>query len=179
MSRFRFRSKLDWRESAAHILLLSRFKNAREEYREGWLAGHDWEEWEAALNESPQKAMRRFLDEDVLERASLTECLAYKYKASDLKAMLRQRGLQVSGRKTDLIDRLIQADREGMQVAVSGLSLFQCSEQGREIVEKYQATEGEKRARLEQALLGALKEREFSKAVDLRVSYAAEQVFPT
>jgi hypothetical protein len=178
MSRFRFRSKVDWRESAAHILLLSKFKGAREEYREGWLGGHAWEEWETALNESPQKAMRRLLDDGVLEQASLTECLAYKFKASDFKAMLRQRGLRVSGRKADLIDRLIQADCEGMQQAVSDLTLFKCSEQGREIVEQCKGAEREKRASLERTVLGSLQDRNFRKAVDLYVSYEAEQVFP-
>jgi hypothetical protein len=175
---FRFRSKVDWRESASHLLFLSKFKSAREKYREGWLGGHDWEEWETALNESPQKATRRFLDDGVLEQASLTGCLAYKFKVSDLKAMLKQYGLRVSGRKADLIDRLIQADREGMQQAVSDLTLLQCSNQGQEVVERYQESEREKRTSLEQAVLDALRERDFRKAADLRVSYEAEQVFP-
>ena len=174
---FRFRSKVVWQESVPHILLLSRYKNAREDYREGWLGGHDWEEWEKVLNESPRKAIGRFLKDGALEQASLEGCLAYKFKVSELETMLKQYGLSVSGRKPDLIDRLIQADPEGMKKTVSGLSLFQCSEQGREIVERYEAAEREKRVRLDQSLLSALQQHEFRKAVELRVSYEAEQVF--
>ena len=176
---FHLRSKVVWQESAPHVLLLSKFKSAREDYSEGRLGGHDWEEWEEVLNESPRKAMKRFLKDGVLEQASLEGCLAYKFKVPELKAMLKRHGLSMSGRKADLIDRLIEADPQGMKKAVSGLSLLQCSEQGQEIVERYEAAEREKRVQLEQSLLNALQQHEFRKAVELRVSYEAEQIFPS
>jgi hypothetical protein len=122
--------------------------------------------------------MKRFLKENALEQASLEGCLAHRFKVAELKAMLKQNGLSVSGRKADLIDRLVQVDPEGMKQAVSGLSLLQCSEQGLEIVKRYEATEREKRIELEHSLLRALRRREFRKAVELRVQYEAEQVFP-
>jgi len=103
---FRFRSKFDWQHSPAHLMLLTHFKRPREDYRKGWLGGHTWQEWKTALKEPPPNAIERFLDNGALELASLAQCLAYRYGVSDLKAMLRERGLPVSGRKADLIARL-------------------------------------------------------------------------
>ncbi len=175
---FRFRSKADWRESAPHIFLLSKFQSAREEYKGGWLGGHDWDEWTRVLKESPQKAIRRFLKDGALEQARLEGCLAHKFKISELKGMLRQHGLSVSGSKADLIDRLIQIDRAGMMQAVSGLPLLQCSSQGQEAVDRYLAHVKQRETELEQQIIEALQQREFGRIPQLVHSFDGEQVFP-
>ena len=175
----RFRSKLDWQQSAAHLMLLSYFTSPREDYQNGRLGGHTWQEWKMALKESPTNAIERFLDSGALELAGLAQRLAYRYGVSDLKAMLRERGLPVSGRKADLIARLVEKDRAGMQHVVSDLTLLQCSKHGREIVEAFLTLKKEKRARVEQRMLDALRKRDLREAANLRVSFEAEQVFPS
>lgn len=163
----------EWKKSPAHLLFLSKFRTPR--------AVDDFSKsdtWRAVLKEAPKKAIKRFLDEGMLEQASLAGLLNYKYKVSELKAMLKRRGLRVSGRKAELIERLVQADPQGMRKAVRGLSVLQCSEQGRMIAEQYLAEEKEKRARVEEQTLQALRQRKFKEASRTVAAFEAQQVFP-
>lgn len=169
------RSPLDfeWRKSTAHLLLLSKFLHPR--------TADDFAEldaWKTALGENPKQAIRRFLDEDMLVHADLSTQLDYKFKATELKDMSRRRGLTVSGRKGDLIQRLVQADPEGMKQAVAGLTVLLCSENGREIAEQYLAAEKAKQKKVEQQVMEYLRQRKFKEASVAVASYEAEQVFP-
>jgi hypothetical protein len=163
----------DWKKSPGHLLFLSKFRKPR--------AMDDFSQsdtWEAALKEAPKKAMNRFLDEGLLEQASLNGLLDYKYKVSELKPMLKQRGLPVSGRKAGLIERLVQTDPEGMRKATRGLNVLQCTEKGQAIAEEYLAQEKEKRARVEEQTLQALRQRKFEEASRMVAAFEAQQVFP-
>jgi hypothetical protein len=163
----------DWEKSPAHLLFLSKFRKPR---AMGDFSQSDT--WRAVLKEAPKKAMRRFLDDDLLEQASLSGLLDYKYKVSELKPMLKQRGLPVSGRKAELIERLIQADSESMRKAVRGLSVLQCTEKGRAIAEEYLAQEKEKRIKVEEQTLQALRQCRFREASQAVAAFEAQQVFP-
>jgi len=163
----------DWRKSPAHLLFLSKFRRPR--------AMGDFTQsdiWKAVLKETPNKAMRRFQDEGLLEQASLNGLLDYKYKVSELKPMLKQRGLPISGRKAELIERLVQADPEGIKKATRGLSVLQCTEKGWAIAEEYLAQEKEKRAKVEEQTLQALRQRRFKEASQAVATFEAQQVFP-
>ncbi len=163
----------DWKKSSAHLLFLSKFRTPR--------ATDDFSKsdtWRGVLKEAPKKAVKRFLDEGIVEQAGLAGLLDYRYKVSELKTMLKQRGLQVSGHKTELIERLIQADIEGMRKATRGLSVLLCSEQGRVIAEQYLAQEKEKRAGVEKQTLQALQQRKFKEASQMVAVFEAQQVLP-
>ena len=172
---FMLRSLLgfDWRKSKAHLLLLSKFLHPKtvDDFAES-------DAWKTVLGEAPKQAIRRFLNEGMLVQADLSAQLDYKYKVNELKDMLKQRGLAVSGRKGDLIQRLVQADPEGMKQTVAGLRILLCSEQGREIAEQYVANEKAKRSKVEQQVLDYLQQRKFKEASITVASYEAEQVFP-
>jgi hypothetical protein len=163
----------EWRKSQAHLLFLSKFlySQAAQDF-----AKADY--WRDALEEPPQRAIKRFMDEGILVSPSLSEHLAYKYKVSALQVMLKQRGLPVSGRKVELISRLVEADPGGMEKAVADLTVLQCSDRGREIASQYLTSEKEKRATAEQEVLVALQKSEFREAGLLVSSYQAKQVFP-
>jgi hypothetical protein len=162
----------DWKKSAAHLLLMSKFAEPRES--DDFSQSHTWE---AVLGEAPMKALQRFLNDGLLEQASLNGLLGYKHKVPELKAMLKQRGLPVSGRKAELIERLIQADSEGMRRAVRGLSVVQCTEKGRAIADEHLAQEKENRRRAEEQTLQALRQRRFKEASRVVAAYEAQQVF--
>ena len=114
----------------------------------------------------------------MLMASGLDGQLSYKYKVTELKDMLKQRGLAVSGRKDEMIQRLVQADTEGMKKAAGGLSLLECTAIGHEVVAQYIAVEREKRARVEQEVLEHLNRRKFKEASMTVATYEAEQVFP-
>jgi hypothetical protein len=163
----------DWRRSPAHLLFLSRFRNPRplDDFSKS-------DTWKAVLGEAPGKAIERFLDEGLLEQASLEGLLDYKHKVSELKSMLEQRGLPVSGRKAELIERLIRADPEGMRKTTRGLNVLRCTEQGQMIAEEYLAQEKKERAKAEEQVLQALRQRKFKEASQIVTAFEARQVFP-
>jgi hypothetical protein len=164
---------LDWRKSQAHLLFLSKFQHPQTV--QGFAKADYWKD---VLNETPQQAIKRFVDEGVLVSPGLSEHLAYKYKVGELQVMLKQRGLLVSGRKADLISRLIEADPEDMKKAVAGLTVLQCSDRGQEIVNQYLAAEKAKRDAAEQEVLAMLQNGKFREASLLVASHNAKQVFP-
>jgi len=163
----------DWHRSQAHLLFLSKFlypKTTQE------FAKLDY--WKDVLAEAPDKAIKRFMNEGLLVSPGLPEHLAYRYKVSELQAILKQRSLSVSGRKAELISRLIEADPGGMKSAVAGLTVLECSEHGREIANQYLASEKEKRDATDREALVMLQKGKFKEASLVVAAYEAKQVFP-
>jgi hypothetical protein len=163
----------DWRKSPAHLLLLAKFLDPQTPER---FAKSD--DWVRVLGEDPRRAIKRLVDEGLLEPVALPELLARQYKVSELKKMLQQRGLVTSGRKEDLIARLIEADPKGMKKAVAGVTLLKCSSQGQRVAEEYLAQERIRRGQMEEDTIEALKRHRFREASLTVASYEAEQVFP-
>jgi hypothetical protein len=157
----------------AHLLLLSKFLHPKmvDDFTES-------DNWKTVLEESPKQAIKRFLDGGMLAQANLYAQLDYKFKASELKNMLKKRALAVSGRKEDLIQRLVQADPGGMKKAVAGLTVLLCSDRGRETAEQYLASEKANRRNVEQRIMEYLRQHKFKEASVMVASYEAEQIFP-
>lgn len=114
----------------------------------------------------------------MLEELSLAERVVARYGVAELKPMLKQRGLPVSGRKADLAARLVEADPLGMQKTVAGFVALRCSQAGRTIVEAYVAREKAQRAQMEARVLEALQQNRFAEASQIRAAFNAAQVFP-
>lgn len=169
----RFLFGFDWKKSNAHLLFLSKFLHPRtlEDFAES-------EVWKTALKENPKQAIKRFLDEGMLEQADLKTKLDYKFKVAELKDMLKKMGLTVSGRKDDLIQRLIQASIDSMKHITAGLSILVCSKNGQKIIDQYILNEEAKRNRIEQQVLEHLQQHKFREASLTVSSYEAEQIFP-
>jgi hypothetical protein len=167
-----FSSAENWEKSPAHLLLLSKF--VRPQVFEEFAKEKDWD---VVLGQPVQKAIRRFVEDGALISAGLAEGLGSRFKAADLRDMLKQRGLPVSGRKADMIARLIEADPGGMKQALVGLTVLQCSERGQEIVRQYLVAEKERLAAAQQGVLAMLQRGKFRQASLLVASYEAGQVF--
>jgi formylglycine-generating enzyme required for sulfatase activity len=123
----------DWQKSPAYLLFLSVFLAPR---KSDDLP--NFPDWRSALGEEPQKAIERLLDIGWLVRASLGVHLSHQFTVAELRNMLRERKLPLSGRKNDLILRLILSDAEGMEQAVTSLTILECSEEGRKAWRQYQ-----------------------------------------
>lgn len=162
-----------WESSKAHLELLSRFIHpiSKEDFLET-------DYWKDPLGEEPTKAIKRFLKKGLLQEASLPDLLDHEFKTSDLKNMLKDRGLKATGRKPDLITRLIEADRNAMQESVSGIVLVKCSERGRQMVEEFLECGKAERERVEQHVMDALLNRDFRQASESVATFEAEQIFP-
>lgn len=119
---------LEWQKSPAHIYFLSLFlKPATVEEVSRYA------DWKSILGEEAQDAVDRYLALSLVENCDLTEQMEHCFTVTDLKKMLIDRNKPVSGRKLELILRLIQEDPEGMKKAVTHMRMvFKCSEQGKE-----------------------------------------------
>jgi len=147
------------KDSPAHRMLLSHFHTPRPA-----TFFDRQEDWPDALGETAHKAINRFVKEGLLEDAGVEGRLTYHYKVGELKELLRQRGLPLSGRKAALVARLVEADLAGAREAGGGVAVLQWSTEGAIVVEQYLAAEREKREKREEELIGLLKGRQFRQA---------------
>ncbi len=166
-------NEFNWKESNSHLLLLCKFKSP--------LSPADFvnsDIWVSVLGENAKQAIDRFSQEGLLVASDLKNTLSYKFKVSELKEMLKKRGMSVSGKKEELILRLIDADPGGMKKVIVGLNVFECTKKGIELADEYLISEKEKLVNVELQILEHIKNRDFKKASLTLASYESEQVFP-
>jgi hypothetical protein len=124
----------------AHSLLLSRFVSPAAPRLD--VNARGLSEWTAALKDPPESAIERFKRANLLVPFSpstpeaLSQALASIYGAAQLSTMLKARGLKTSGRKGELIARLVDADRETLLCEISALELYHCSDAGRRLASR-------------------------------------------
>jgi SAP domain len=142
-------SKADPRWTLAHLMLLSKFSGPRTG-RGPW-----GDQWKWALGEDRSEAIRRFVEAGLLVRCALSVSVAFKLSSSQLKQMLGERGLKVSGRKDEMAERLCKANAAEMERAVAGMNLLTCSEGGRQLAGEFLTRSDE----MKWAALAALREK--------------------
>ncbi|MDD4651232.1 MAG: SAP domain-containing protein [Methanothrix sp.] len=133
--------------------------------------------WETVLKEPPKKALDRFLDEGLIRPSGLHGKLDHEFKLPALKTLLKDRTLKVSGKKEDLIERLIELDAPGMEKLVKGQLVFECTERGLERSKSYLDEEKKKKTAVEMQVFQALQNHEFDKACQIANSYHKQEVF--
>lgn len=161
----------------AHLFLLSGFRTCQDPTN--FVTSSHWESlWQKALQEPPQRAIEYFITEGKLVPATLAVKLAYAFKSTEIKTLLRERGLAVSGRKDQGIERLVVADPQGMKEKVANLNLYECSPVTRDIVDKFLKDQEYKRQSAENRCLDQLRAGDFSGTISTISSFEADQVFP-
>jgi len=172
-----FRKKRDWRSSPVHWKLLATYMrpNAPQAYPPASKRG-----WKVALGESIERATKRFLKEGLIaiveDPASLLE---YKYTAKELRQMARKLGVATSGTKATLAKRITEADPKfARKKAKVRHPVYQCTEQGRELVQRWQQQEKERREAVESKLLLLLTQKKIDQAIHLFRQYNATLPFP-
>lgn len=164
--------EFDWQKSKSHWLMFSRF--IRPQSPDDFTLS---DAWKSVLGEPPQDAIKRFIKEGLIVPADLGALISYRYKVSELKDLLRQYGLPTSGRKDEMIQRLVVAAPDIMKKATSGLIVYICSAHGNKLAEEYLFSEKQKRIGVEQQVFKYLKKREFREASVTVASFEADQVF--
>jgi hypothetical protein len=134
--------------------------------------------WAQALGEAPETAMQRLQSEGLLAEPTLPVKMSATLLVPDLKAQLKARNLKVSGRKDELIQRLIEADSVGMENLVAGKQLLVCTQDGKEIAEQTNAEMAAEKGLAEQEVLTHLQNERLEAACRAVASYEARQVFP-
>jgi hypothetical protein len=123
----------DWHTSPAHLDLLSKFTNGRDIAQV-----MDWQYLKEILSEPAKVAIDQFIAEGALVPCTLQESLGRVLTVAELKELLRERGLQLSGRKADLIDRLVQADRRAAEEVAGKRRFMKCSPESLELLDAFE-----------------------------------------
>lgn len=134
--------------------------------------------WTDLLHETPASAIKRFESNGLLTTASLSAKLDGEFKATEIKDFLRDRSLPVSGRKAECIERLMAADPVGMERKVASISAYICTPEGKEIAEKFLATEEERRRIAHEQSLNFLQKGNVREALATVAEFERQQVFP-
>lgn len=173
------RADTDWPSSNAHLSLLSRFLFACD------VSGITKYEMDDTMKESTERALDRFIAEGWLIPASLSAKLSHAFNGTTIRALLKERGLPVSGRKDQGIERLVAADSDGMAAKIAHLKLYECSPKARALVAPIVSAEQEKRQTAEEKRPAAearsfeqLHARDFRGASLTVANFEAEQVSP-
>jgi hypothetical protein len=132
------------------------------------------DEWKVALGEDAAEALRRFVGAGLLVPCSLPVKLASKFSSVQLKGMLKQRGLKLSGRKDEMIERLCEGDRVKMERAVADLYLLTCSDAGRQLADEFVG----RRDKMHLAAFAALRDRNIVLACQVVCDFQDALGFP-
>lgn len=161
------------RSDEARLLLLSKFLKPRrvEEYAASTA-------WRAALQEDPVRVIRQLRNEGMLIEGDMAARLQCVSTLADLREMCRRAGLPVSGRKANLVERIIGSDPASARSATSAVVVFQCTERGRVAAAKYLDNAKSKRDDAERQVFFLLRQRRFREASVLVAAYESAQVFP-
>lgn len=75
----------------------------------------------------PGNVVEGFLALHLLEPAPIVEAIEYCHTGAELKKLLKERDLKVSGRKAEQAQRLLDADPEGMRRLAAEHQIVRCT----------------------------------------------------
>jgi hypothetical protein len=102
-----------------------------------------------ALGESPESALDHFKTAGLLVPFSptsddmLASAVDSIYGVAQLKAKLKSRALKLSGKKNELVVRLLAADSQGLAREIGDLGLFHCSRDGAQLAAVFETRKKE------------------------------------
>ena len=132
--------------------------------------------WDEVLREPLQSAIERFLGEGLLVPSSLRSKLG-TYVVKDLKALLKERQLPVSGNRDILIDRLVHANDPSLTEMLAHLDVLECSLEAMDITDKYLEQQKREKQRALAESRALLVDRKFGEACLAVSQYEVRQVF--
>jgi hypothetical protein len=156
----------------AHLALLAKFRHPSDPAA----VGKNY--WNAVLTEPVGATLAQFRSNGWLVDAPWQEVFTARHRIDDLKGLLRDRGLRVSGKKAELAARLIKTDAEGMRHRIADMEAWVLSQTVAAHVEQQLLAEKAVEARAHDAAFSALREGQVSKAVDAIVAYERTRLFP-
>jgi hypothetical protein len=155
---------------------------AQMKFLSGFLRGSAFEAdsksyWGDLLHEPPASVVNKFVVAGLLTAAPLAAKLDAAFKATEIKGFLRDRGLPLSGRKAECIERLLVADSSSMETKVAGINAFVCTAAGKEIAEQFLAGEEERSRVARERSLRLLQDGDVHGALATVAEFERQQVF--
>lgn len=110
--------------------------------------------------------LKKFLRLNLLERADLSLTID-TYTLPDIKSFLKENGLQISGKKSDLISRILAQCPESLVRSRFNKTVFSLTEEGANIVQQHQNECLKKRKTLLCKLFSAVAHKDIETAFEL------------
>jgi hypothetical protein len=153
----------NWASSQPYLALLEKFLSAREV--------KDWflESWAPAFGTDTQRVIDGLIAHGALELAPTV---------ADLKVMLSSRGLKVSGKKAELIQRLLEADPKGMEVKYAHRMILRCTPAASQAVSRWKSECESAYEIAADNVIAALRNRDFKEAICVADVYRKNKFEP-
>lgn len=151
------------RSEESHWAFLSYFKYPQEIEKNAWI-----DNWSGTLGKPYEKVIQEFLDQGFLKKAGVKDKLAMKLRVQDLKRLLKEQGLKVSGKKEELLERYIEAQpHEAEEKALMVGDVYVCTSEGLQKVEQYAKRIADRRESADQEIRKLLAEGRIDQAVEV------------
>jgi len=160
------------RQPSARLLLLIKFKQPSpiDDFTR-------YNDWQNALGEPVEVVVEGLVQDGLLIEGSLADRLSYRFRVSDLKDLLRERAMPVSGKKEALVSRLVENCGDAMEPYVRWVRVFMCSAAGRHLADAYLDEQHRWRLETEANTRSLLQARQFREAAAAVAAYEAQQLF--
>lgn len=137
--------------------------------------------WEEALGTSVADVVSFFKEKNLIRSASASEDVkylaSYLIPVSELKTLLKQEGLRVSGKKDDLINRLLEHKPKLLVAALPEEPLFITTASGSALVSEGVNTRHSRRELYELTILDLIHEGKINDAVEAWNQYVQDEPF--
>lgn len=156
---------------APHLELLSKFIHALspEEIAKPY--------WSEVLGEPVDTSIQSFREYGFLVDAPAEFKLEHNFRILELKALLKQRGLTTVGNKDALIQRLLDRDSDGMQIATAHVPILVCSPYAIAVINVYDHDKESRKKVAHASAFNALKEDRITDAVHSIIELERTLVF--
>jgi hypothetical protein len=160
-----------------HLALLALFLRPRP------LDAPTWQGlWSAALGEPYDRAIRSFTRQGLLAEANPTFELRLEYlRVADIKPILKQHGLKVSGKRDELLARLLEAlpqEARRLTQALDFRGQYVCTPAGRALAEAYKESVARDQQKTEEEVRQALRRGDCRRAAGLVQAFRDRQPAP-
>jgi len=143
----------------AQLALLSLF------LRPCGLDNRAWQQqWTQELRRPYGRVIQDFVKRGLLTQPGTDLRISIGYRVVDLKPILKRHGLKVSGRKADLIARLVEAEPAEAERLAAGVECFVCTETGAELAQAWKDSTAARREEAEQQVRAVLERGQARKA---------------
>lgn len=165
----------------ARIMFLQKFKDGLMSQAD--ISYYDSNQgWLSALGVSPSELIDEYKARGLIARLNANEHLHILMNAllsvATLKEGLASVGSKKTGRKSELVDRLIEVNREVATKLLPSDIRWSVTEEGDKLVNAYRAKKKEEKESLEDDLLDLISNKKYLQASIRRAEHNARQVFP-
>jgi len=125
-------SNFKWQESSPHLELLDKFAKPRDVNQV-----ITWKFVRQRIGEDTESAIDRFVRDGALTPSTIEETLECIFQVAQLKKLLQERNLKLTGNKSELVERLVLSDRSGMEKIAQKGKVMKCSPMALVLIAEY------------------------------------------